>query len=207
MKIETSQITKLLISDLMGEPYKLDPVTVIIEDLGVRAHIGDHKTRQGKIIIECYGSSWSTYWGSMGDRTVAQFFTGAGDDYLIGCLAQSLSSSRFSGDALVTMAKRVVLDCRRGRTASHHPYSMDKDEARKLFDRIEDELRSVEREDHCWNHSDLLSELFSDEWWHSAGDATEPNPDYLYLQRIVRSVQAGLLEAKLADGKLQAVQP
>lgn len=73
--------------------------------------------------------------------------------------------------------------------------------ARKLFDRIEDELLSVEREDHCWNHSDLLSELFSDEWWYAAGDATEPNPDYQYLQRIVLAVQAGLRQAGLAQGK------
>ncbi|EOK5395676.1 hypothetical protein ACM6SP_004149 [Pseudomonas aeruginosa] len=204
MKTETTQITKLLISDLMGEPHRLDPVTVILEDTGHRVIQMDGKcytTRQGKIIVECYGKSWSAYWGGMGDRTVAQFFSDEHSEYLIGSLAPSLRGSRFSGEALVKMAKRVVLDCRRGRTANHHPYSMDKEEARKLFDRIEDELRSVEREDHCWNHTDLLSELFSDEWWHAAGDATEPNPDYQYLQRIVLAVQAGLRQAGLAQGK------
>lgn len=210
MKVETSQITKLLISDLMGQPHKLDPITVILEDTGHRVIQMDGKsytTRQGKIIVECYGKSWSAYWGGMGDRTVAQFFSDEHSEYLIGSLAPSLRGSRFSSDALVNMAKRVVLDCRRGRTANHHPYSMDKEEARHLFDRIGHDLSLVEREDHCWNHSDLLSELFSDEWWHAAGDATEPNPDYQYLQRIVVAVQAGLLEAKLADGKLQEVQP
>lgn len=201
MNIERTQITKLLLSDLMGEPHKLDPVSVFLEDLGVRAENGDHKTRQGKIIIECYGKSWSSYWGSMGNRTVAQFFSDTHSQYLIGCLAPGLSGSRFSGDALADMAKRVVLDCRRGRTANHHPYSLDKDDARRLFDRVEDELRHVEREDHCWNHSELLSELFSDEWWHTAGEATEPNPDYLYLERIVLAVQAGLHLSGLAHGK------
>lgn len=199
MHIETSQITKLSITDLMGEPHRLDPVSVFLEDLGVRASSGDHKTRQGKIIIECYGKSWSAYWGSMGDRTVAQFFSDEHSEYLIGCLAPSLRSSQFSGDALVDKAKRVVLDCRRGRTANHHPYSMDKEDARRLFDRIDDELRHVEREDHCWIHSDLLTELFSDEWWHDAGDATEPNPDYQYLQRIVLAVQAGIQQAGMSS--------
>lgn len=205
MKTETAQITKLLITDLMDEPHKLDPVTVIIEDAGHRMIATDGKeytTRQGKIIIECYGKSWSAYWGSMGDRTVAQFFSDENSDYLIGSLAPSLNPSRFSGDALVKMAKRVVMDCRRGRTANHHPYRLDQEDARELFDRIVDELRSVEREDHCWNHSCLLSELFSDEWWHAAGEATEPNPNYQYLQRIVQAVQLGLRQAGLAKTKL-----
>ncbi|MEA1606122.1 hypothetical protein [Pseudomonas spirodelae] len=204
MKTETTQITKLLITDLMDEPHKLDQVTVIVEDLGVRAEVEQHKTRQGKIILECYGSSWSAYWGSMGDRTVSQFFADAGDDYLIGCLAPGLNPSRFSGDALVNMATRVVLDCRRGRTADHHPFSLDKEDARRLFDRIVDELRSIERDDHCWNHSDLLSELFGDEWWYNAGEATEPNPNYQYLQRIVLAVQIGLRQAGLAKAKTPA---
>ncbi|MDU9408260.1 hypothetical protein RTH74_11685 [Pseudomonas sp. zfem001] len=202
MKTETTQITKLLISDLMGEPHKLDPVTVILEDIGHRViptASGSYTSRQGKIIVECYGKSWSAYWGGMGDRTVAQFFSDEHCGYLIGSLAPSLGVNRFSGGALVTMAKRVVLDCRRGRTANHHPYSMDKEDARKLFDRIEDELRNVEREDHCWNHSDLLAELFSDEWWHAASEATEPSPEYQYLQRIVQAVQAGLRQAGLAN--------
>jgi hypothetical protein len=204
MKTETTQITKLLISDLMGEPHKLDPVTVILEDTGHRLIPMDGKdytTRQGKIIIECYGKSWSAYWGGMGDRTVAQFFSDEHSDYLIGSLAPSLSPSRFSGGALLDMAKRVVLDCRRGRTAHHHPFSLDKEDARRLFDRIVDELRSIEREDHCWNHSDLLSELFGDEWWYNAGEATEPNPNYQYLQRIVLAVQLGLRQAGLAKAK------
>jgi hypothetical protein len=204
MKTETTQITKLLISDLMGEPYKLDPVTVILEDIGHRVIPSAGKsytTRQGKIIVECYGKSWSAYWGGMGDRKVAKFFSDEHYEYLIGRLAPSLGANRFSGDALVTMAKRVVLDCRRGRTAHHHPYSMDKEDARKLFDRIKDELRNVEREDHCWNHADLLAELFSDEWWHAASDATEPNPDYQYLQRIVQAIQAGLRQAGLVHAQ------
>ena len=135
MKTETTQITKVLVSDLKGEPFKLDPVTVILEDIGHRVIQSSGKsytTRQGKIIVECYGKSWSAYWGGMGDRTVAQFFSDEHSEYLIGSLAPSLGGSRFSGGALVNMAKRVVLDCRRGRTANHHPYSMDKEEARKL---------------------------------------------------------------------------
>lgn len=191
MKIETSTVKKLLIS----EAPNLDPVTVFLEDIGQREVNDNGKTRisrQGKIVIECYGKSWSAYWGAMGDRTVAQFFCDAHSQYLIGCLAPHLNGSRFSGDALVHMAKRVVLDCRRGRIADHYPYSMDKEQARKLFDRIDDGLRHVERVNDCEQYSDLMSELFGGEWWYAASDATEPNPDYEYLERIVTTVQQAI---------------
>lgn len=206
MKTETTQITKLLISDLMGEPYKLDPVTVIIEDLGVRAEIGDHKTRQGKIIIECYGRSWTAYWGSMGDRTVAQFFNDCNADYLIGCLARSLSPSRFSGQALVELARKTIICRRQGwRHRNLEFMFLDKEECRELYDQT-DELSNADTPERAvdW-HFDLLCKIFdTEEPWYFACDATEPNPGYQYLQRIVQAVQAGLLQAGLAMGKVAA---
>lgn len=207
MKIERSQITKLLISDLMGEPFKLDPVTVYLEDLGSR-ETAHGITRQGKITIECFGKSWSSNWGGMGDRTVAQFFCDEGDDYLIGCLS-SVSSTKFSGDALVKMARQAVLDCRRGRTAKHFMCSLGKEEAAQLWNEIED-LESIERDSDCWHHSELLTKLFGEEWFHAASDATEPNHHYTYLQRIVLAVQEGLRksiaeQAAIESGEIQPV--
>ncbi len=52
MKIETSTVTKLTITEVA----RLDPITVILEDI---------EPRKGKIIIECYGKSWSSYWGGL----------------------------------------------------------------------------------------------------------------------------------------------
>jgi len=43
MKIESTQVTKLVLTELV----RLDPICVIVEDLG---------KSQGKITITCYGS-------------------------------------------------------------------------------------------------------------------------------------------------------
>lgn len=39
---------------------------------------------------------------------------------------------------------------------------------------------------------DLLAEFFGHEWWHEASTATEPNPEYAYLCRVIRAVRDGL---------------
>jgi len=179
MRIERTNVTKLLISEVQD----IDPITVFLED---------YEPGKGKITVTCWGQSWTAYWGGMSGDDVATFFCRVSAAYIIGYFAPQLHSTQFSGTALVEKSKRVVLDCRRGRTAKHYPLSLDKEEARQLFDRIEDDLRHVERPDHCFAHSDLLSQLFGDEWHHDAGDATEPNPDYGYLERIIAAVQEAL---------------
>ncbi len=187
MKIETTQVTKLLISDLMAEPQKLDPVTVILED---------HAPGKGRIIIECYGKSWSSYWGAMGKETIAQFFATCSADYLIGNLDPQLQSGRFSGEALVELARKTIISRRadwRGRDRSFT--YLEKEECRRLYDKA-DELRGHDSIDQAitWDF-ELLQEVFdTTEPWHFVADATEPNPDYLYLERIVGAVQQALLQ-------------
>lgn len=63
------------------------------------------------------------------------------------------------------------------------------DEAPEKFDAAED-LRDSLSFDHLHGaHSELMTKLFGDEWWHMTSDATEPNPDYAYLERIILAVQ------------------
>ncbi|MGC1333047.1 MAG: hypothetical protein WA878_22980, partial [Pseudomonas sp.] len=63
-----------------------------------------------------------------------------------------------------------------------------------LWDRIE-ELRNIETTNECWHHSELLTELFGDEWHYPVGEhAVEENHDYTYLLRIVEAVQQALAE-------------
>lgn len=188
MKVETSQITKLLISDLMGEPHKLDPVTVILEDF---------EPGKGKIIIECYRQSWSSYWGGMSGRTIAQFFSDCGSDYLIGNLAPYLNSTRFCGEALVKNVQAEVIKARRRDEFTQEEAREHYDDASQLSDAPSiDYLAGA--------HYDLMHAVFGDEWWHSVSQSDEPNPDYLYLQRIVRAVQAGLRKAGMASDKKEA---
>ena len=59
------------------------------------------------------------------------------------------------------------------------------EEARDLFDEAED-IREASSIDYLAGaHYPLMKKLFGDEWWQSANYATEPNPDYEYLERIM----------------------
>lgn len=60
-------------SFVIREVPSLDPVTVILEDIG---------PGEGRVFVECYGEAWAAYWGGMGQRTIAQFVSECGIDYL-----------------------------------------------------------------------------------------------------------------------------
>jgi hypothetical protein len=76
MRVESATVTAFTIYDDDGTSG-LDPVLVIIQDFGRGA---------GRIVLECYGQAWSSYWGAMGDRTIRQFFMSVGVDYLVNSL-------------------------------------------------------------------------------------------------------------------------
>lgn len=173
LKVERSTVTKLVIT---GAP-RLDPINVFLEDLA---------PCKGKITVSCWGKSWTAYWGGMWDgHTIAQFFCELNTGYIIGYFDQALRSRQFSGDALANEAQRLALKERR-------QFCYDADEARERFDEAED-LRDSPSIDHLHGaHSELMTKLFGDEWWHLTNDATEPNPDYAYLERIIQAVQQAL---------------
>jgi hypothetical protein len=55
------------------EAPALDPVMVVIQDY----HVGS-----GRLLVECFGSAWSTYWGAMGDNGVRGFVCSCSADYV-----------------------------------------------------------------------------------------------------------------------------
>jgi len=85
MKIEEKQIKMLFITEVKG----LDPITVIIED---------YKLGAGKIIIECYCETWANYWGSMGNKSVGEFFCGCDNSYLFGKMGGELLAPIYDED-------------------------------------------------------------------------------------------------------------
>lgn len=203
MNVESTQVTKMTIT---GAP-SLDPISVFLEDLGGRPvtlpENPNYITRQGKITIECYGESWSAYWGGMGQRTVVQFFTSCSVDYLVGCLARGSEIDRevFDGRALEAVARKCVIDCRRGRTANWECYALDKDEARELYDAADNlsGFSSIEGLWHSRDASDLLTKLFGEEWHYTVSDkAMVTHPKRLYLARIVDAVQQAIGEYQQA---------
>ena len=50
----------------------LDPITVILRDFG----------GSGQIIVECYGSAWSHWFGAIGDKSLKRFLAGCNPGYL-----------------------------------------------------------------------------------------------------------------------------
>ena len=173
LKVERSTVTKLVIT---GAP-RLDPITVFLEDLA---------PCKGKITVSCWGKSWTAYWGGMWDGlNIGQFFCELQTGYIIGYFDQSMSSRRFSGEALAEKARREILQMRR-------VLDLDKSDARDLYDEAED-IRYVNSIDELGGaHRQLMRQVFGDEWWHLSDDATERNPDWDYLERIIHAVQQAL---------------
>jgi hypothetical protein len=76
MRVEPTTVKAFTIYDNDGSA-RLDPVLVILQDFGGGA---------GRIVLECYGEAWSSYWGAMGAQTVQQFFMASSVDYLVNAL-------------------------------------------------------------------------------------------------------------------------
>lgn len=180
MKVETGSVTIVRISEVP----RLDPIRVTLDN----GELG-----KGRITIECYGKAWSSYWGGMGSDTVEQFFAGCNNDYLIGNLAQGLYSTRITGDSVASFARKSICQRRRRKGDAYLDFdSLEKEEARELFESTS-ALRDCSGADGFWNYSTLLSEIFGNEWFSYLDDrAAEPNPEWLYLERICDAVREAL---------------
>ena len=153
----------------LTELDRLDPVALYLEDLG---------TGKGKVIITCYDSSWTAYWGSMGDRTLAEFIKSCSNDYLIGKLSPQLKDEVNDLKSLTAVAKKEIAKQRKTN-------DLTAEYSRVLFDEIETlDGESLLEDRH------LMAKIFGDEYWHSI--PTMPNPDYDYLSRILDAVKSAL---------------
>ncbi len=170
MKIEQSQITKLFLTEVSN----LDPITVFLEDL---------EPRKGKITIDCYGKSWTAYWGGMGSSNIAQFFVSCDNGYLAGNLSD-LRQLVEDKDNRPEWVRAGIIKLRR----ESFP-DLTKEEARDLWDEAED----LTPDSNLWSHSDLLVKVFGDEWFMYALPE-KPNHEYQYLCRIIDAVRDGLKE-------------
>lgn len=117
MEIKRTTVEKIRIEDINAS-HRLDPVEVIIENYGEGA---------GKILISCWGESWTGYWGSMGG-TIEEFFQRVSNDYLINKMSDYRDSEP-DLDADQDFLKRLVLKERRQGVMTY-------DEARQAIDYI-----------------------------------------------------------------------
>ena len=82
MKIVIQETETYVLTDLVS----LDPVTV---------YVTNYVPGQGKIVIECYCSSWAAYWGGMGEATLQEFLLTCENDYILGKLLKQTCQTNF----------------------------------------------------------------------------------------------------------------
>lgn len=182
MNVDTLPARVLRLSNLNGQ--ELDPVTVVLMDNGPSS--AAKGTYGGKLIVECYGRAWSAGFNSMRAQ-LADFVRTMPVQYLVGSLWPGISDRQFSASALVRRTRLEVIIRRRNR-------SLDQDQARYLYDGASSIGLYDSYEDLPKAERDLLRGLFGEKWSFYAADSTAPNPDYVYLTRIVQAIQAALAQ-------------
>lgn len=172
MKTELSTVRKLYLTEIT-EPRTIDPVTVYLEDLG---------PGRGKITIECFGQSWSSFWPAMGKTTtITEFFLRCDEHYLMKNLSRIPEEiDDFTG--LVARAREYLIERRKDGEIA-------RDYTRDLYDECSS-LGDAEGFDDL--NDDFMQEVFGDEWWEEIPQ--KENPRYRYLADIVAVVKLGLQE-------------
>jgi hypothetical protein len=165
MKIVKEMVQKLMVSDIKG----LDPIAIYLEDQGPGC---------GKITITCYGQSWTSYWGAMGEgHTIATFISSCNNQYLANKLSD-VKSMVNDPDKLLEDMKKIILTKRK-------ELELNEKDARDYYDEVE----FSDAESIMANH-DLLYKVYGDEWWWFLPKS--PNPEYVYLDRIITTVKEAL---------------
>ncbi|MBO2684951.1 hypothetical protein [Shewanella algae] len=174
MKIESSMVRKLLITDV----EQLDQITVYLENFD---------PGEGKITIECFGKSWSSYWPAMSGRTVEEFFVDIDNGYAIKNLCGSLRDTVDDDVATEKMIKAKVIELRRsGQLSKQH--------AEWLYSEVTTagDLRgsgcSLDKPNAC-------QVLFGCEWFE-LDYPQMPNHKYTYMERICDAVRAALSQCQ-----------
>ncbi|EGR2744187.1 hypothetical protein MYC06_004716 [Vibrio parahaemolyticus] len=179
MNIETSLVKKIYITDLEN----LDPITVYLEDF---------ERGKGKITINCWGKSWTSFWPAMGGKNIAQFFRGCNNGYLINNLDPHIKKYEPDYDTFRNEMRQKIREMRRDDFIS-------KGLARELFD-VENWEEYVTENPYepiknpCFIYESEFEELDFDGF-----DVPEQlTNDYLYLRKIIETVQSALSDTAKA---------
>jgi hypothetical protein len=165
MKIETSMVKKLRITDIQG----LDPISVIAENFGAGS---------GKITIECFGESWSHYWSHMGEQyTLETFFCEASDGYIAGKLCRGREDEA-DWDGMPEKIRKEIIKMRREN-------ELDKRQAREYYN----DASNVDSEVSAHFNAELLNDVFGGDWMCRIPDS-RPTREYKYLCRIIPVVKS-----------------
>jgi hypothetical protein len=161
MNVKSTTVTKLTVTGIQD----LDPVNVFVEE---------YSPTSGKITMECFGGAWSYYWGSIGNRSIMEFFCSCDNHYLSGKFAPQLETRVDDEGGLEKHAKAFVINERK------EGY-LTKEEARRKWD------RTPYIEMHIYED---LHDIYGDDFW----DATpkKPNHKWEYLCRVIDAAKAAV---------------
>ncbi len=192
MKVVEEFIRQIKITEVDG----LDPVRVMIEE---------YSHGQAKVVIECYGQSWSSYWGSMGGD-LKEFFTRTNVGYLVNCFDRGISSTTGELDTH-TMKESFVEEVRKYVIERVKDGYTQSPANRDVYDEcIQVDLQSIAPKhpydmwsfEHYSMTEGSWEEVFSDtdffsEWMENhVPDIYETNHEYGYLCRIVSAVKEAI---------------
>lgn len=97
MKLQISTVRKIKLTDIDS----LDDISIFLEDFSLGA---------GQITIYCWGKAWTSFWGGMGDQTIAEFFCSCNEFYIAKNLS-SIDSQIYDIDAIREQAEENGIDC------------------------------------------------------------------------------------------------
>lgn len=102
MKVHELNVTTLHLTEVQG----LDPITV---------HLYDAAPGSGFITVNCFGQSWTYFWGAMGERGIEEFVAGLEVGYLMSKLSYREKTKR-EKDYLSRICEAVInaIRARRG---------------------------------------------------------------------------------------------
>lgn len=169
MQVSVTHTTKIVLTQLQ----RLDPVTIYLDN---------QMPGRGKITIECFRKSWSSFWPSIGDRRVEEFFVSCDDEYLASSLSTCSSHIPVTEpSALCDYLRPMIIQQRRAG-------ELERKQARRFWNEADTITLTS---DYCSN-TELMYYVLGDDWWLSLPQ--KENPDYNYLVRIIQAVREGLRE-------------
>lgn len=107
---DTVTVKSFTIYDAQRAPGRgmIDPITVMLRDMG----------GCGQIVVECFGASWSQWFGSIGNETLSQFIAGCDEHYLGSKLAScTVRKTTKREEAYVVEIARAVIAAVKGGAA------------------------------------------------------------------------------------------
>ena len=185
MNIADTTIRSLKITGL----ERLDPVSVYIEG---------HVQGKGKLTVECFGKSWSAFWGAIGNKTVEEFILSSDICYLANSLWDH-SKEQYEDDlrGVTQYVRKKIVERRREEFT-------DADTARAIYD-IEDWEQCMPQHpyDEFHKHNDLSEYEFIDAHGilENYDIKQKQTSEYAYLNRIVSVVQDALKQLSEKDTK------